>query len=178
MIKDVVLEARDVWKGYRNETSDRQWVLRGIDIEVMKGDFIALLGEPGTGKSVLLRVLGFQEPPDRGEVRFEGRLVGRGGASELAAMRDERVLLVAGATSGEVIEVAPGGRMAAILIDEPLDLFQSNGDGVMLEQILGLNRSGVAVVVATREPTVAARAGVIYKLADGKLMKLTGVVVT
>jgi polar amino acid transport system ATP-binding protein len=51
-------------------------VLRGIDLDVMAGDRIAILGASGSGKSTLLRCINFIEPPSEGTVELEGTVVG------------------------------------------------------------------------------------------------------
>jgi polar amino acid transport system ATP-binding protein len=75
-------------------------VLRGIDLDVAKGDRIAILGASGSGKSTLLRCLNFMETPSAGTVALAGRTLGseRGGArryeeAELTAVR-QRVGMV------------------------------------------------------------------------------------
>ncbi|WP_333830210.1 amino acid ABC transporter ATP-binding protein [Pararhodobacter sp.] len=70
-------------------------VLRGIDLDVMPGDRIAVLGASGSGKSTFLRCLNFMEIPSDGEITLEGEVLGRarpGGARDypegaLAAVR-------------------------------------------------------------------------------------------
>ncbi len=52
-------------------------VLRGIDLNVQKGERIAILGSSGSGKSTLLRCLNFMEMPSAGEIEFNGQLLGR-----------------------------------------------------------------------------------------------------
>jgi polar amino acid transport system ATP-binding protein len=52
-------------------------VLRGIDLEVMPGDRIAILGASGSGKSTLLRCLNFMERPSAGVVELAGQAIGR-----------------------------------------------------------------------------------------------------
>ncbi len=61
-------------------------VLRGIDLEVGKGERIAILGASGSGKSTLLRCLNFMEMPDAGTVTLDGKVIGRR-ESELTGVR-------------------------------------------------------------------------------------------
>jgi polar amino acid transport system ATP-binding protein len=51
-------------------------VLRGIDLDVNKGDCIAILGASGSGKSTFLRCLNFMEIPSEGEVTYAGKTIG------------------------------------------------------------------------------------------------------
>ena len=63
-----ILELRGVTKSFG--TLD---VLKGIDLDVQKGQMICLIGSSGSGKSTLLRCLNLLEPIDDGEIRFKGR---------------------------------------------------------------------------------------------------------
>ena len=54
-------------------------VLRGIDLDVMPGDRIAILGASGSGKSTLLRCLNFMELPSGGTIELAGQIIGRPG---------------------------------------------------------------------------------------------------
>ena len=51
-------------------------VLRGIDLDVARGEVVVVIGPSGSGKSTLLRCLNFLEEYQAGEVWFDGRLVG------------------------------------------------------------------------------------------------------
>ncbi|WP_439515725.1 amino acid ABC transporter ATP-binding protein [Oceanibaculum nanhaiense] len=71
-------------------------VLRGIDVDIAKGEVFSVIGPSGSGKSTFLRCLNFLEEYQEGDVRFDGRLVGyretagkrlRAGAGSIAAMR-------------------------------------------------------------------------------------------
>ena len=59
-----------------------QAVLRGIDLDVMPGDRIAILGASGSGKSTLLRCLNFMERPSAGVVELGGQAIGRASPSK------------------------------------------------------------------------------------------------
>ena len=50
-------------------------VLTGLDLTVMRGDYIAITGKSGAGKSTLLNILGLIEPFDDGEYRLDGALI-------------------------------------------------------------------------------------------------------
>ncbi len=63
----MMLEARNVRKSFGGPE-----VLRGIDLEVEKGDVIAILGPSGSGKTTFLRCLNFLERADAGELIFDG----------------------------------------------------------------------------------------------------------
>jgi ABC-type polar amino acid transport system ATPase subunit len=56
-------------------------VLRGIDLEVARGEVICVLGPSGSGKSTLLRCLNLLEPPEEGEIFLEGKDICRGPGS-------------------------------------------------------------------------------------------------
>ncbi len=53
-------------------------VLRGIDLEVSKGEVVCILGPSGSGKSTLLRCINLLEPPEDGQIFLEGRDICRG----------------------------------------------------------------------------------------------------
>jgi len=65
-----ILELRNVSKGY-GETP----VLRGMDLAVEEGEFLAILGFSGSGKTTLMKLMAGLELPDRGEVLFRGQPV-------------------------------------------------------------------------------------------------------
>ena len=63
----MMLEAKNVHKRFNGAE-----VLRGIDLQVEKGDVVAILGPSGSGKTTFLRCLNFLERADEGELVFEG----------------------------------------------------------------------------------------------------------
>jgi polar amino acid transport system ATP-binding protein len=56
-------------------------VLKGIDLNVAKGEVVCILGPSGSGKSTLLRCVNLLEPPEQGEIFIEGRDICRGAGS-------------------------------------------------------------------------------------------------
>jgi simple sugar transport system ATP-binding protein len=65
-----LLEARGIVKSF-----GRVRALRGADFTVHPGEVVALIGDNGAGKSTLVKILSGVQPPDAGEIRFEGREV-------------------------------------------------------------------------------------------------------
>jgi len=79
-----ILKLRGVTKSF----GDLQ-VLRGIDLEVDRGEVVCVLGPSGSGKSTLLRCINMLEPPDDGEIYLEGTDICKGsGSGEGASARD------------------------------------------------------------------------------------------
>jgi ABC-type lipoprotein export system ATPase subunit len=66
-------------------------VLRGVDLELNRGDFLALRGASGAGKSTLLYMLGGLDTPTQGEIRLAGRNLASLSRIELARLRTEEV---------------------------------------------------------------------------------------
>ena len=68
--------------------------LKGIDLHVKRGEFIAIMGRSGSGKSTLLHMLGLLDRPTRGELLVEGIDVGRLSSEQKSAFRLERLSYV------------------------------------------------------------------------------------
>ena len=66
-------------------------VLKGIDLEVKKGEVVAIVGPSGAGKSTFLHILGTLDRPERGEVFIEGENVFKQKDKELARFRNEKI---------------------------------------------------------------------------------------
>ena len=66
-------------------------VLRGVDVELRRGEFLALRGASGAGKSTLLHLLGGLDSPNQGEIRLAGRNLAALGRRDLARLRNEEV---------------------------------------------------------------------------------------
>jgi ABC-type lipoprotein export system ATPase subunit len=86
----VILKAENIHKSYRMGAT-RVNVLKGVDLAVHEGEFIAIVGASGSGKSTLLHVLGGLDRPDKGVIHFSGRDLNRVGARELNRFRNEKV---------------------------------------------------------------------------------------
>ncbi len=84
------LEARTLSKTYRNAEVPVQ-VFDGIDLEVERGEMLAIVGPSGIGKSTLLHLLGGLDRPDRGTVRVSDRELTSMTNDELSRFRNRNV---------------------------------------------------------------------------------------
>jgi ABC-type lipoprotein export system ATPase subunit len=66
-----VIAVRDLTRTYR-KNGQQTPVLRGVTLEVERGEFVAITGASGSGKSTLMNVLGLLDQPDGGEYRLDG----------------------------------------------------------------------------------------------------------
>src|SRR5690349_2148697 len=89
-MSETLLESRNIHKRYRMGGEDLH-VLRGVDVAVKQGEWLAVLGASGSGKSTLLHLLGGLDRPERGEVIFEGKNVFAAGAAAVDRYRNRRV---------------------------------------------------------------------------------------
>jgi putative ABC transport system ATP-binding protein len=87
------LEAVDVFRIYRSGGVETV-ALRGLDLQVERGEFVALLGPSGSGKSTFLALAAGLDQPSAGEIRVFGRPLGRLSERELADYRARQVAIV------------------------------------------------------------------------------------
>ena len=87
---DFILKADGIHKSYRMGVAKVR-VLKGVDLAVKKGEFVAIVGASGSGKSTLLHILGALDKPNKGVVKFEGRDLSRHSGSELNRFRNKMV---------------------------------------------------------------------------------------
>jgi ABC-type lipoprotein export system ATPase subunit len=85
-----ILKAEGVHKSYRMGAGKVK-VLKGVNLAVKKGEFVAIVGASGSGKSTLLHILGALDGPDKGVVRVDGRDLGRLSNAELNKFRNKVV---------------------------------------------------------------------------------------
>ena len=85
-----ILDARDLHKRY--ELGERSLeVLRGVSLQVARGDFLALQGASGAGKSTLLHLLGGLDNPNAGEILFAGKNLAALSNGSLAQLRNLKI---------------------------------------------------------------------------------------
>lgn len=66
-------------------------VLKGVDLEIKKNEFVTIMGHSGSGKSTLMNILGFLDKPTSGEYMFEGEKIEHFSEDELAEIRNKKI---------------------------------------------------------------------------------------
>lgn len=84
-----LVELRGVTKIFSLGESVEVHALRGIDLKIYRGDFVAIIGPSGSGKSTLMHLIGLLDSPTAGEVLFRGRDVSQLSDDELARLRSK-----------------------------------------------------------------------------------------
>lgn len=87
---DILLSARGLAKSYAMGKRTLE-VLRGVSLDVARGDFLAMRGASGAGKSTLLHLLGGLDSPNAGDIFFAGKNLAKLSNGELAALRNARI---------------------------------------------------------------------------------------
>ncbi len=85
-----VLELKDVWKVYKMDDVEVP-ALRGISMKVKKGEFVAVIGASGSGKSTALNMIGALDVPTKGLVFLDGTEITRLPESKLARIRGKKI---------------------------------------------------------------------------------------
>ncbi len=89
-MSEVLLSARNVSKSYTMGKRSLE-VLRGVSLDVARGEFLALRGASGAGKSTLLHLFGGLDSPNAGEIWFAGKNLAQASEGELTKLRNAKV---------------------------------------------------------------------------------------
>lgn len=89
MVKDFII-LQDIKKVYQVGKNFYE-VLRGINLTVSEGDFLAIMGPSGGGKSTLLNIIGLLDKPTSGKYFFEGQEVSKFNKNKLAYLRNKKI---------------------------------------------------------------------------------------
>jgi putative ABC transport system ATP-binding protein len=86
----IVIRTYDLWKTY--VMGDQQiHAVSGVDIEIKRGEYVAIMGPSGSGKSTLMNLIGCLDTPTRGQYYINGHLVSEMTDDELARIRNKEI---------------------------------------------------------------------------------------
>ncbi|MGE3403591.1 MAG: ABC transporter ATP-binding protein [Vicinamibacterales bacterium] len=85
-----LIETRDLWKTYVMG-SEEIHALRGVSIEIQRGEYVAIMGPSGSGKSTLMNLIGCLDTPSKGSYLLNGKQVSQMNDNELARIRNEEI---------------------------------------------------------------------------------------
>jgi putative ABC transport system ATP-binding protein len=85
-----LIETNDLWKTYLMG-SEEIHALRGVSVEIDRGEYVAIMGPSGSGKSTLMNLIGCLDTPSRGVYRLNGRQVSEMNDNDLARVRNEEI---------------------------------------------------------------------------------------
>src|SRR5580658_2620775 len=86
----IVIQTEELWKTYEMG-AEQLHALRGVTIEIHKGEYVAIMGPSGSGKSTLMNLIGCLDTPTKGSYWLAGRLVSRLDDDELAYIRNKEI---------------------------------------------------------------------------------------
>jgi putative ABC transport system ATP-binding protein len=85
-----LIETRDLWKTY-TMGSEEIHALRGVSIEIERGEYVAIMGPSGSGKSTLMNLIGCLDTPSKGTYLLNTKEVSKMNDDELARIRNEEI---------------------------------------------------------------------------------------
>src|SRR5580693_2401774 len=221
---DLALQMRGVRKTFEAENAPVR-ALRGVDLEVARGEFVAITGPSGSGKSTLLNLAAGLDLADEGSIVVAGEEITGEGEDELARLRRRHIGIVfqffnllesvtvlenvalaaiiagrkrraaetrardlldllglgdkASATPGVLsggqrqrlaIARALANEPSVLLADEPTGALDSDGGQEVIELLRRLHAGGQTILLVTHDRLVAAAAGLIIAMLDGRIV--------
>jgi putative ABC transport system ATP-binding protein len=86
----MLIETRNLWKTYKMG-QEQLHALQGIDLDVQKGEYLAIMGPSGSGKSTLMNLLGCLDTPSQGSYVLADKEVAKMNDDQLAAIRNREI---------------------------------------------------------------------------------------
>src|SRR5512138_877361 len=85
-----LIETRDLWKTYVMGEEEVH-ALRGLSIQIERGEYVAIMGPSGSGKSTLMNLIGCLDTPTKGSYLLNNKQVSQMNDDELARIRNEEI---------------------------------------------------------------------------------------
>jgi len=193
-----LIETVDLWKSYVMGDEEIH-ALRGVSIQIERGEYVAIMGPSGSGKSTLMNLIGCLDTPSKGSYLLNEKQVSQMNDNELARIRNEEIgfvfqtfNLLPRATALQKVELGErmqhrpnelsGGQRqrvaiaralvnnpSILLADEPTGNLDSKTGNEIMALFERLHKAGNTIVLVTHEPDVAAFAYRTIHIRDGKV---------
>ena len=179
-----LIRLRNITKTYGEGALAFQ-ALKGVDLDIHQGDFVAIMGPSGSGKSTVMNTLGCLDRPTSGEYLFKGVPVQGLDRDERARLRRRYFGFVfqgfnllartpaelsVGQQQRVAIARAIVSNPAVLLADEPTGNLDSQRSAEIMQLLWQLNQDqGITVLMVTHESEMAAYARRIVHFRDGRL---------
>ena len=190
-----LIEFREVCKYYQMGDTTVKAADR-ISFQIQKGEFVAIVGQSGSGKSTCMNIIGCLDVPTSGTYLLDGQDVGQMDKNQLAAIRNKMLgfifqqynllpklmvglgdklkhkpMQLSGGQQQRVsIARALAGDPAVILADEPTGALDSHTGREVLTMLQQLHAAGNTVVLITHDNSIAVQAQRIIRLEDGHVI--------
>ncbi len=89
--EDCIISTEDLWKTYDMGSEQQVHALRGVNIRIQRGEYVAIMGPSGSGKSTLMNLIGCLDTPSKGNYWLNGQLVSELDDDELARIRNKEI---------------------------------------------------------------------------------------
>src|SRR5216684_3121244 len=194
----IVIKTEDLAKVYEMG-AEQVHALRGLDVEIHKGEYVAIMGPSGSGKSTLMNLIGCLDSPSSGKYWLAGRLVSDLDDDELAYIRNKEIgfvfqtfNLLPRATALQHVdlldrmthkpnELSGGQRQrvaiaralvnspSIVLADEPTGNLDSKTGEEIMALFENLHKQGNTIILVTHENDIAQHAHRVIHIRDGKI---------
>ena len=176
----MIITVDNINKTYKNGSLELQ-VLKNISFKVDKGEFLAIMGSSGSGKSTMMNILGCLDNQYEGRYILDGIDISKSTENELSEIRNKKIgfifqsfNLLPRLTGGQRQRVAIARALAnnpsIILADEPTGNLDSKSEEEIIEILQKLNKMGKTIVIVTHEPSIGeiAERKIVFK--DGEII--------
>jgi len=156
-------------------------VLKGVDLDIQKGEIVSIVGPSGAGKTTLLQILGTLDKPNAGEVLVDDIDFSKLGEKELAAFRNKHIgfifqfhQLLPEFTALENVMIVARALIndpSLILADEPSGSLDTKNKEELHKLLFDLrDKFGLTIVIVTHDKELAALSDRVIQMRDGQII--------